>query len=816
MRIPGVLAFILLASVAALADPASAPQPVKPTVDFFNLADVRLLDSPFKAAQDTDHAYLLKLEPDRLLAWFRREAGLQPKAPVYAGWESLGVAGHTCGHYLSALSQMYAATGDPELKRRADYIVSELAVCQQANGGGYLCAFPNSKELWGRLKSGNIDGWAKDTWAPWYTIHKEMAGLIDTYTYCHNAQALEVAKGLADWTGDEISGLNHDQLQQMLLSEQGGIAESLANLYGITHEPKYLDLAEKFRHDKFFIPFSQGQDNLTGNHANTQIPKFVGYQRVYELTGDDAWNRAALNFWTSVTRNRSWVIGGNSEHEFFFAPDQFEAQMTDVVGPESCNSYNMIKLTEHIFQYHPQGAVMDYYEKTLYNHILSTIRPRQDGFVYYTSMSPGSYRNYSSDFDSFWCCTDTGMENHTKYGKAIYAHEGADKLLINLFIPSTLTWKDAGLTVTQTGKFPVQPSSQLALKLDAPKKFTISVRQPGWLAPVKVLSDGSTPQTNLPAGAGELQLAVNGKAMKPGEAHAGYVDITRTWHDGDILTIGTPMALHVQMLPHSTDYAAVLYGPIVLAGKLGLGGLTLADFTIANAGGVDPNKCLPPTQSPVMAIANPADIPAHLQRVDENSLTFMSHDLIKPRDLPFVPFYQLYNERYTVYWKLTDPAKWQQQQLATAEMEKADRELTARTLDAVRPQEPQPEVDHHLAGDKTNSGRFVDTGWRDAGDGGWFSYTLATAKTPGPLALVCKYWGSETGARTFDVQVDGTTIATENVSGKNTGAFFNVTYPIPAPLTEGKDTVTVKFQAHPGNTAGGLFHIALVKAAPGA
>ena len=649
--------FALCFGFSALALAADAPLPASTPVaakaQLFSLDQVRLLDGPFRTAQETDEAYLLKLEPDRLLAWFRKEAGLKPKAEVYGGWESLGVAGHTCGHYMSAIAQMYAATGNPEFKRRADYIVSELDACQKAIGTGYIAAIPNGKVLFAQLKAGQITygpSGLNGGWAPWYTIHKELAGLLDAHTLCHNAQALEVARRLADWIGDDVGGLNHDQMQKMLAAEQGGITEALANLYGLTGDVKYLELARKFRHDQMFLPFAQGKDILTGFHANTQIPKFIGYQRVYELTGDAQWNTAAQNFWTSVTRDRTWVIGGNSEHEFFFAPDKFEDQMTDVVGPESCNSYNMIKLTEHIFQYHPEGAVMDYYEKTLYNHILSTVRPGQDGFVYYTSLSPGSYRNYSSDFDSFWCCTDTGMENHAKYGKAIYAHEGADKLLVNLFIPSTLTWKDAGLTVTQTGNFPIQPSSRLALKLAAPKTFTLSIRYPGWTS-------------------GALKLAVNGKPQAITAKRGDYADLTRAWKDGDIVTIETPMALHVQMLPHSTDYAAVLYGPIVLAGKLGLGGgLTPADFTISNASGVDPKKCLPAPQSPVMAITTPADIPSHLQRVDDKSLTFMSHDLVKPRDLPFVPFYQLYNERYTVYWHVLNPTTWKQQHaLATGE-----------------------------------------------------------------------------------------------------------------------------------------------------
>ncbi len=615
----------------AAPNPPPASAPVASRAEFFDLGQVRLSPGPFLTAQETDEAYLLKLEPDRFLAWFRREAGLTPKARVYGGWESVGVAGHAGSHYLSALAQMYAATGNPEFKRRADYMVSELALCQQANGRGYLAAIPNGKKIFAEIKAGQINtpGNLNGGWVPWYTLHKEFAGLLDAYQYCHNDQALDVARKLGNWVGDEIGGLSHDQMQHMLEIEHGGMTEALANLYGYTRDSKYLALAERFRHDQVFLPLARNDDMLTGLHANTQIPKFIGYERVYELTGDAEWHAAADNFWNTVTGNRAWVIGGNSENEHFFAPAAFEAQMNDTVGPESCNSYNMLKLTEHLFAAHPDARAMDYYERTLYNHILATVRPHQDGFVYYTSMSPGSYRSYSTDFNDFWCCVGTGMENHARYGKAIYAHEGDGKLLVNLFIASTLDWPQAGLKLEQKTTFPEEQGSTLVFHAAVPRPLEIDVRYPGWVAP------------------GALQLSVNGQPQVVA-AHSGqYAAISRTWREGDTLRIETPMTLHLEMLPHSTDYVAILDGPLVLAGKLGLEGLTDRDFVNQR---MDAAKRLP--QPPV--ITRPLDeIAAHLKPVDGQPLTFQSEDLIHPRDVRFVPFYKLYNERYTVYWKDT-------------------------------------------------------------------------------------------------------------------------------------------------------------------
>jgi DUF1680 family protein len=778
-------------AVAPCATALGATGAVPPQVQLFDLAQVRLADGPFKVAQETDAAYVRALEPDRLLAWFRKEAGLPQKGEVYGGWESAGVAGHTLGHYLSAVSQLYAATGDPEMRRRANYIVGELRACQAPHGNGYVAAIPDGTRIFAEIKRGEIktDAGLNGGWVPWYTIHKELAGLLDANAYCHDADALAVATGLADWVGDEVAGLNHDQMQRMLEVEHGGMTEALANLYGVTGNARYLDLARRFRHDKVFLPLSQGRDILTGLHANTQIPKFVGYQRVYELTGDPDWAAAAGNFWTDVTRDRSWVIGGNSAHEYFFPPERFERLMTDTVGPESCNSYNMVKLTEHVFQYRPDAAVMDFYERVLFNHILGTVRPHQSGFAYYTSLSPNSYRTYSTEGVDFWCCAASGMESHARYGAAIYAHRGDDVLLVNLFIPSDLDWPGAGLKLEQRSAFPERGDSSLSFHLAAPKEMEVDVRVPAWAGPAGV------------------SLTVNGVPQPATLTPDHYAAVRRQWRDGDVLRVEVPMALHVEMLPHSSDYGAVLYGPIVLAGELGDAGMRPADFAHQF---MDLVKRLPASEVPVI-VQPPGELPAHLRPVPGGPLAFQSDGLVKPRDLRFVPFYRIVNERYNVYWHLMTPAAWQQEAAADAAVEADERRIEADTVDQVQPADDADEARHHFAGQGTHPGGFADTGVRDATDGGWFSYTLHVGSEQGPLQLACKYWGSDHGSKPFTISIDGVPIATETIAASRPGRFRYATYPIPAALTAGRADVTVRFQSVPGGIAGGVFGCRLVR-----
>ncbi|MBV9124155.1 MAG: glycoside hydrolase family 127 protein, partial [Planctomycetes bacterium] len=565
-----------------------------------------------------------------LLHSFRVTAGLPSSALPYGGWEAPNceLRGHCLGHYLSACSLMYAATGDRRLKDRADTIVAELARCQEAlpkqgYHPGYLSAFPEG--FFDRVEtSGKV-------WAPYYTLHKIMAGLLDANHYCGNRQALDILRRLADWVDFRVSRLSREQMQKALATEHGGMAESLAELYARTGDARYLRLAQSFRHDAVFLPAAEGRDTLTGLHANTQIPKFTGYQRIYELTGDPEYGAAARNFWKFVARDRSFVIGGDSTHEFFFPVEKFPEQVKTVIGPETCNTYNMLKLTARLFQDRPEGELMDFYERALYNHILASEHPHEGGFVYYTSLRPGSFRSYSRDFGDFWCCVGTGMENHAKYGEVIYAH-ARDKLLVNLFIPSRLHWRAQGVTVTQETGFPAEPRTRLHFHLTEPKTFTVAVRYPRWVQP------------------GALKVTVNGAAVavhgRPGE----YAEVTRAWKDGDELTVDLPMRLTTEFLPRSTNYLAVLYGPVVLAGKLGREGLRDKDFRGQR---LMMDQVLSADQTPVFT--RPAEeITRRIQPVPGRPLTFRTRDLARPGDVTLIPFYRLHDERYAVYWRLAD------------------------------------------------------------------------------------------------------------------------------------------------------------------
>ena len=525
----------------------------------FPLEDVRLLPGPFRDAQETDRAYLLRLDPDRLLSGMRLAAGLEPKAPTYGGWDSGGSG--TVGHYLSACAQMAQATGDPALKKREEYVVSEMDACQKRGGNGGLWSSPWDRDWFADLGRGNV---RPEGTTPWYTTHKTLAGLRDAYLVAGNAEARDVLARMADWCLAVTSGLTDAQFQHMLgdpgtMGEFGGPHEVLADVYAITGNRKYLTLAERFKHRVIFDPLARGDASvLTGQHANTEIPKFVGYERLYQLTGDKAYGDAARNFWENVTGQRSWANGGDSQWEHFFAPAETESKMLEVCGPETCNTYNMLKLTQALYTQAPSARYMDYYERALYNHILPSEAPG-GGFVYYTPMRPGHYRVFSRDFDAFWCCVGTGMENHGKYGGMIYAW-APDRLYVNLFIPSVLTDRAHGLTLTQATRFPEEPGTRLALTLTRPRRLTLSLRYPAWAAP------------------GALTVRVNGHAVPVAARPGSFLDITRQWKTGDRLDMALPMRLTTEPLPDSRQYAAFFYGPVLLAGRLGTEGLIPADF----------------------------------------------------------------------------------------------------------------------------------------------------------------------------------------------------------------------------------------------
>ena len=537
-----ILAFILSTS---LAKAQNAPQ-----VSYFPLQNVKLLDSPFLQAQQTDLHYILALNPDRLLAPFLREAGLTPKAPSYTNWENTGLDGHIGGHYISALSMMYAATGDTAVYNRLNYMLDELHRAQQAVGTGFIGGTPGSLQLWKEIKTGNIRAGGFDLngkWVPLYNIHKTYAGLRDAYLYAGSELARQMLIDFTDWMIDITSGLSDEQMQDMLRSEHGGLNETFADVAEITGDKKYLELARRFSHKIILDPLIKDEDRLTGMHANTQIPKVIGYKRVAELSQNDKdwnhaaeWDHAARFFWNTVVNHRSVCIGGNSVREHFHPTDNFTSMLNDVQGPETCNTYNMLRLTKMLYQNsqnpynanEPDPNYVNYYERALYNHILASQEPDKGGFVYFTPMRPGHYRVYSQPETSMWCCVGSGLENHTKYGEFIYAHQ-KDTLYVNLFIPSQLTWKEQGLTLTQETHFP--DDGKVTLRIDeAPKKQqTLAIRMPEWANQSK----SYYVKIN-----GKRKVIITGKGSH-------YLHFSRKWKKGDVVTFNLPMRVSVEQIP---------------------------------------------------------------------------------------------------------------------------------------------------------------------------------------------------------------------------------------------------------------------------
>ena len=741
----------------------------------FDLSSVRLLDSPFKRAMERDAAYLLQLEPDRLLSRFRSEAGLQPKAPPYGGWEGMGVAGHTFGHYLSACSMMFASTSDERFRERVNYIVDELELCQQAHGDGYVAAIPEGRRVFSEIAQGIIRAKPFDlngVWVPWYTLHKLFAGLLDAHRFCGNEKALKIAMRLADWAERTTANLTDEQFQQMLACEHGGMVEVLAELYARTGDERYLRLAKRFYHKAVMDPLSRGVDCLPGLHGNTQVPKVIGMARLYELTGERFPYRVIAEFfWERVVKHHCYVIGGFTDGEHFGEPDRLNDRLGTNTA-EVCKTYNLLKLTKHLFSWSPSVEKADYYERALYNHILASQNPDDGMMCYYVPMRPGHFKTYSTPFDSFWCCVGTGMENHARYGEFIYFHTD-DELLINLFIPSELNWSEKGVRVRLETEFPESELVRFTLSCDKPTELTISIRCPSWLA-------------GLP------EAKLNGTTLPVSARPGSYLSIRRTWQTGDTLEIRLPMGFWLEPLPDNPARAAILYGPIVLAGDLGP---------------IDqPEPILIP------ALVTHGRKPSEwIDVVSKKPLTFQTKGVGRPQDVSLVPFYAMHHRRYTVYWDFLTEEQWKQREAEWKAEQERLMDLEQRTVDFVVIGDEQSERKHNLQGERTTSGSFGTRRWRHATDGGWFSYDLRVDPNQ-PMELVVTYWGSDAGARVFDILVDGKVIATQRLQLNKPGQFFDVTYPIPIELTKGKEKVTVRFQAHPKCIAGGIFGLRMVRA----
>ncbi|CAN5283453.1 glycoside hydrolase family 127 protein [soil metagenome] len=766
-------------SHAAVAAAVAFPRTAKP----LPLSAVRLHPSDYATAVEVNRVYLLRLSADRLLHNFHLYAGLKPKGEIYGGWESDTIAGHTLGHYMSALVVMHEQTGDAAIRTRADYIVDELATAQAARGNGYIGAMQRKRkdgtvvdaiEIFPEIQKGDIRSGGFDlngAWSPLYTVHKLFAGLLDIHQSWGNPKALAVAVAFAGYFEPVFAALNDAQMQDMLGTEYGGLNESFAELYARTGDKKYLAIAERLYDRKVLDPLENSEDKLANFHANTQVPKLIGLARIHELTGDMPKATAARFFWEAVTQHHSYVIGGNTDREYFSAPDTIANHITEQTC-EHCNTYNMLKLTRHLYSWQPDGALFDYYERAHLNHVMAAQNPHNAGFTYMTPLLTGAVRGYSTPADDgFWCCVGTGMESHAKHGESLF-WEGDRALLVNLYIPAEATWKARGAALVLDTQYPFEPTSTLTLaRLAKPGHFPILLRVPGWAN-------------------GKALFTVNGVAVTPGFAR-GYAVIERNWKAGDAVAITLPLDLRIEATPGDDKTIAILRGPMVLAADLGT---TEGDWN-----GADPAL----VGDDLLAGFTPG----------AQSATYTTSGVARPGDLTFVPFYRQYERRSAVYFKRFSEGEWKTEEAAYNAEQARLKDIAARSVDVVHLGEMQPEHDHGLTSELSWPVSYRNRNGRDARAGGFFEFTMKAK--PGPLILQATYWGDERGSD-FDIMVDNVKIATQHLGGDQPGKFMDVEYPLPIGLTQGKQQLKVRFVPHEKRSAGPVFGVVLLSAKPAA
>ena len=592
----------------------------------FPMTQVRLLGGPFHDAQEWNRGYLHRLDAERLLHNFRVNSGLPSTAKSLGGWEKDGTTGdselrgHFTGHYLSGVALMYASTGDSELKSKGDYMVDELAKVQKKwNAGGYLSAFPT--EWFDRLDA------RKNVWAPFYTIHKIMAGMYDMHQLAGNRQALEVLEGMSAWADQWTGSKSEAHMQDILNTEYGGMNEVLYNLAGVTGEGRWAAAGDRFTKKKFFNPLALRRDELRGLHVNTHIPQVIGAARRYEISGDMRFHDVADFFWYEVTSARSYVTEGTSNNEGWLTePRQLAAEIKRSSNTaECCCAYNMLKLTRHLYAWNGEPRYFDYYERSLLNHRIGTIHPETGATQYYLSLTPGAWKTFATENDSFWCCTGTGVEEYSKLNDSIYWRD-RDGVFVNLFIPSELNWKERGFRLRQETKFPEAASTMLVVSVDQPVHLALRIRVPSWL-------DSAA------------SVKINGKPMDGSASPGSYLAITRTWNNGDRVEMQLPMRLRIESMPDDRAMQAILYGPVVLAGDLGNDGLA-GDLVIGPEG--PPVRKLP---MEVPAFRAAGSDPESWIKPGERALEFRT--VGQAKNVTLAPLNSLFNKRYSVYWQVS-------------------------------------------------------------------------------------------------------------------------------------------------------------------
>lgn len=745
------------------------------------LSKVRLAGGPLKQAQDKDADYLLKLEPERMLVYYRRQAGLESKAAAYGGWDGGGrnLTGHIAGHYLSAVSLMWAATGDPRFKERADFIVKELKEVQDKHGDGYLSALEGGRECFeavrrGQIRSGGFD--LNGLWAPWYVLHKTYAGLRDAYRYTGNTTALEMEIKFAAWAERILADLTDEQVQTMLNTEFGGMEEVLADLYADTGDVRWLKLSRRFEHRSFTLPLQRHQDNLSGKHGNTQIPKMLGSLARFVYDGQAGDLLASAFFWDCVVQHHSYATGGHGKDEYFGDPDRLSSRI-DGRTAETCNVYNMLKLTRRLFALRPDAHYVEFHERALFNHILASIDPEDGRTCYMVPVGQGVCHEYQDMFDSFTCCVGTGMESHALHADGIY-YESENRLWVNLYAPSTVDWSAKGVRFTMETDFPDGESAVLTIQTEKPQEFVVALRRPAWAGEGFAAAVNGEPAANLP---------------KP----SSYAEFKRMWKDGDRIELTLPKRLSLEPTPDNPRRAAILWGPLVLAGDLG------PERHRDSQDGSERIPVFAAAEQPVEQWLKPVEgEPGHFRTVGVG----------RDRDVDFVPFYKLHRRTYGIYWDLFTESEWQAKAAEYAAAQERRRKLELATVAYAQPGQMQPERDFNYQGAEDVRverlrGRPCRTG------GSWFSFDMPV-EPEHPMTLVVTYFTGQwlRQPAVFDILADGYKIGTEKVVRRDPYEFYDVEYPIPPDIIKGKKKLTIRFEAAEGSRVAGVFGIRMIRA----
>jgi len=716
---------------AHAAAPHRTPRPTRT----FPLADVRLLDGPFKDAQDADVRYVLALDPDRLCAPYLREAGLTPRVPGYGSWEGDGMGGHIGGHYLSACAKLWAATGEPALRDRLEHVLDELERCREAHGTGYLGGVPGGARLGEELAAGVVDA---DTfslngrWVPLYNLHKTFAGLLDAAAVAGSQRALSLATAWARWWSSVSSSMSDDAFEDMLTTEFGGMADAFAMLHQLTGDGAHLAQARRFGHRGVLDPLVAGRDELDGLHANTQIAKAVGYARLAAVTGEDAYRDAADAFVRTVTERRSVVIGGNSVREHFHPADDFTSMVTDRQGPETCNTYNMLKLTALRFEATGDPALLEHYERATYNHVLSSQHPVRGGFVYFTPLRPAHYRVYSQPTTSMWCCVGSGMENHASYGALVFSRFG-DDLAVNLYLGAEVDWAEHGLTARVEADLHRSDTAVVHLTAARPVELGLRLRRPAWASATQVEVDGAPAEV---------------------VTDDGYLVLRRTWSGTHTVTLRFTTGLVAEPLPDGSAWVAYRWGPVVLAAggdDRDLDGLLAGEERM---GHVAAGPVRPLAATPVVGVdGDPVDAATLVRRAPlEVDLTVRTDGAAEPTTVRLTPFAHLHDTRYTVYWPVGADPTVRRAQLAELDAAQA----SGAVVDQVAAGEQQPESDHGFAGERTRA-RTAD-GVHTRSATGWFSYTLRDPDGAGRVLRVTYVEPDADDPRAHEVRVGGAVV----------------------------------------------------------